>query len=71
MELSGSIAHNLRYAIESAKRLRGKSVHADTMQYWRELIGYAREKHPNENGVEWMIEDLAVKLEAQISSRIK
>ena len=41
MKLHGSTEGNLIAAIRSATRLRGKPVHADTVRYWSDLIGYA------------------------------
>lgn len=42
MELSGTIAENLRAAIASARRLRKHRVHVDTLHFWTELLDYAR-----------------------------
>lgn len=42
MELSGSLDDNLRFALRSAKRFRGHPVHADTLQFWSELLQLAR-----------------------------
>lgn len=44
MELSGTIAENLRAAIASAKRFRGQRVHSDTFEFWAELLAAARRK---------------------------
>ena len=35
MELIGSIANNLTSAVQSARRLRGQAVHADTLAHGR------------------------------------
>jgi hypothetical protein len=43
MELHGSLADNLRAALASMKRYRGKNVHPDTVQYWEQLLAHARE----------------------------
>jgi hypothetical protein len=45
MEMHGSIARNLRLAVESSRRLRGHPVHRDTLQFWAELIREARAAH--------------------------
>ena len=42
MELSGTIVQNLRRAIDSAHRHRGKPVYQETVQFWTELVSYAR-----------------------------
>ena len=42
MEMHGNIALNLRLAVESSRRLQGHPVHADTLQFWRDLIQEAR-----------------------------
>lgn len=68
MEISGSIAHNLRCAIQSAKRLRGRQVHADTLQFWRDLVNHARTKCEKSESAHWMIDELISKLEVEISN---
>ncbi len=42
MEVHGSIAQNLRAAVESSRRLRGHPIHRDTLQFWSALIAEAR-----------------------------
>jgi hypothetical protein len=42
MQIEGSIRANLIAAIASARRLRGRPVHGDTIKYWRQLLDYAR-----------------------------
>jgi hypothetical protein len=42
MELHGSVASNLASALQSARRLRGQSVHADTLGHWSDLLRHAR-----------------------------
>jgi hypothetical protein len=42
MELRGSIAQNLRAAIESSRRLKGHPIHRDTLKFWSELIAETR-----------------------------
>ena len=41
MELIGSIANNLTSAVQSAPRLRGQAVHADTLAHWADLLRHA------------------------------
>jgi hypothetical protein len=71
MELSGTIAHNLRCAIDSAKRLRGKRIHADTLDFWRSLISHAlRDQQRKTDGSGWLISELVAKLEKEISESV-
>lgn len=42
MEIHGIIALNLRLAVESSRRLAGHPIHADTLQFWADLIKEAR-----------------------------
>jgi hypothetical protein len=42
MQIEGTIRANLIAAIASARRLRGRPVHRDTVKYWRQLLDYAR-----------------------------
>lgn len=42
MQIHGSIRSNLIAAIASVKRLRGRPVHAETVDHWRRLLDYGR-----------------------------
>lgn len=42
MEITGSVAKNLTSAVQSARRLRGHPVHADTLAHWTALLHHAR-----------------------------
>ena len=42
MRIEGSIRANLIAAVASARRLRGRPVHGDTIAYWRQLLEHAR-----------------------------
>ena len=42
MDLHGSITNNLASAVQSARRLKGHPVHADTLGHWADLIHHAR-----------------------------
>jgi hypothetical protein len=42
MRIEGSVRANLIAAVASARRLRGRPVHGDTIAYWRQLLEYAR-----------------------------
>ena len=70
MELSGSVAQNLRDAIKCARRLRGQHVYPDTVRYWRQLIEFARKKSLRSNGGDWMIGELIEALEAEMEQLI-
>ena len=70
MELSGSVAQNLRDAIKSARRLRGQRIYPDTVRYWRQLIEFARKKSLRSNAGDWMIGELIEALEAEMEQLI-
>jgi len=42
MRIEGSIRANLLAAVASARRWRGRAVHKDTADHWRQLIEYGR-----------------------------
>jgi hypothetical protein len=42
MEIHGTLERNLRNALNSAKRLKGRPIHADTIQFWSDLVREAR-----------------------------
>ena len=42
MDIHGSIAKNLSAAVQSARRLSGHPVHADTLSHWTDLLHHAR-----------------------------
>ena len=42
VELHGSLLENLRAAVQSSKRLQGRPVYPETMQFWNELLEVAR-----------------------------
>ena len=44
IELDGTLADNLRAAIQSAGRLSGHPVHKDSLEFWQELLAYARSR---------------------------
>lgn len=41
MQIEGSIRANLIAAVTSARRLRGRAIHRDTIDYWRRLLDHA------------------------------
>jgi hypothetical protein len=67
MELHGSIANNLTSAVQSARRLRGHPVHADTLDHWRDLLNHARQELAN--GSTEPIQALIVELENELADR--
>jgi len=70
MELSGTVAQNLRDAIKSARKLRGQRVYPDTVRYWRQLIEFARKKSMRSNSGDWMISELTEQLETEMEKLI-
>ena len=44
MKLHGSTEGNLIAALRSARRLRGLTVHPDTLQHWTDLLKHADEE---------------------------
>jgi hypothetical protein len=67
MELHGSIANNLASALKSARRLRGRPVHADTLAHWAELVRHARRELAA--GSKEAILNLTIELENQLRHR--
>jgi hypothetical protein len=67
MELHGSIANNLTSAVQSARRLRGHPVHADTLDHWADLIQHARRQLAA--GSTETILTLIVELENELADR--
>lgn len=55
MELSGTVAANLRRAIDSVKRHHGKPVHQDTVQYWSALLSHAKDRRAQPGGIDRLI----------------
>ena len=67
MELYGSITNNLASAVQSARRLRGHPVHADTLGHWRDLLHYARGEMAG--GSTEPIQALVLDLEKELAER--
>jgi len=42
MKIEGSIRSNLISAITSARRWRGRTVHRDTLNFWRSVLDQGR-----------------------------
>jgi hypothetical protein len=68
MKLHGTLADNLNAAVRSAERLRGHPVHADTMNFWLELLSLARAQVRSGREVE-ELEPLTGKLQMLLSER--
>ena len=70
MKLSGSVLENLQAAVRSARRFRGHPVHSETVQFWRDLLSYARQvKAEQPSHEEQRIDDALVQLETELSDR--
>lgn len=42
MKIDGSIVTNLRAAVRSSERLKGSPVYPETLQFWQDLLAFAR-----------------------------
>ncbi len=70
MKLHGSTEGNLISAIRSANRLRGHSVHADTLKFWSELIRHARDELSSWTGLPpESLKRLVAELELEVGRR--
>jgi hypothetical protein len=67
MELHGSIVNNLTSAVQSARRLKGHPVHADTLGHWKNLVDHARRELAR--GSTEPIQTLIVELENELANR--
>lgn len=68
MELHGTLAYNLRLALDSSRRLRGHPVHRDTLAFWSDLIGEARaSRAAGDAGHDTGIDRLIAELETAIA----
>lgn len=68
MELHGSIRANLAAAINSARRLRGHPVHADTLNHWTAVLGEARRELATD-GADTSLRDLVLELEHELADQ--
>ena len=68
MDMHGSLAKNLTSAVRSARRLKGRPVHADTLGYWADLINHARGELAA--GSDEPILSLILELEKEIADRV-
>jgi hypothetical protein len=70
MNLHGDIVENLRYAVQSAARLRGHRVHADTLIFWGDLLTFARQEARHSDADRRLtLDGLIEKLESEIAER--
>jgi hypothetical protein len=67
MELHGTIAKNLTAAVQSARRLRGHPIHADTLGHWRDLLDHARRELAK--GTAEALQALILELENELADR--
>ena len=67
MELHGSTMNNLTSAVQSARRLRGHPVHADTLGHWIDLLHHARRALAG--GSPESIQELIIELEKELADR--
>jgi len=67
MELHGSIVNNLTSAVQSARRLSGHPVHADTLGHWADLLHHARRELAD--GSTEPIQALILELEKELADR--
>lgn len=66
MELHGSLGDNLKAALQSAKRLRGTQVHAETLAFWHQLLDHAR-RQARRGGVPQQTADLIRELSLELA----
>ena len=65
MRMEGTLRANLLAAISSARRLRGRPVHQDTIDYWRQLLEYGR-RNSTQRLCEPIV-DLVAQLESELA----
>jgi hypothetical protein len=65
MEMHGTVEANLTAAINSSRRLKGRPVHADTLNHWTAVLSEAqRELAADEAGTN--LRDLILELEQEL-----
>ena len=65
MQIHGSVRSNLLSAIASAKRWRGRAIHAETADHWRRLADYGRVVARQPYGE--AVSDLVAELESEMA----
>ena len=68
MEFEGTLASNLQAAITSAERLRGHPVHKDTLEFWRELLAFARSRKRMADESRAEVEGLVAELQLLVAA---
>jgi hypothetical protein len=70
MKLHGSTEGNLIAALRSLRRMRGQTVHADTVQHWTDLLKYAdHELSSGQAMPREPVKQLAAELRVELKSR--
>lgn len=64
MRIEGSVRANLIAAVTSARRLRGRPVHEDTVEHWRRLLDYGKRIERQSSGE--AVSDLLAELETEM-----
>lgn len=64
MRIEGSVRANLIAAVTSARRLRGRPVHEDTVDHWRRLLDYGKRIERQSSGE--AVSDLLAELETEM-----
>ena len=65
MRIEGSVRANLLAAVASARRLRDRPVHKDTVDHWQQLLDYGRHVSHHQPGE--IPDDLVAELEAELA----
>jgi len=74
MEFDGTIEKNVISALRSAKRLRGRSVHADTIEHWKCILERAQsdlacDSSSDHETMRQLVSDLEAELASRMSDR--
>jgi hypothetical protein len=70
VKIHGTIDSNLKDAIQSAERLRGHPIYADTLVHWQDLLREARRRRMNEpDSMRLALDVLIVRLENELARR--
>ena len=68
MDFEGTLASNLQAAITSAERLRGRPVHRDTLEFWRELLAFSRSRKRMADESRAEVEGLVAELQLLVAA---
>lgn len=70
MKLDGSVEKNVVSAIRSARRLRGRPVHGDTISHWQRVLEIAQSELDCDSSPDQQpIRQLIIELSAELASR--